>query len=121
MLALDVARELIAVREALHNQDSIVLNRDNPEHHCHFFANGDRWTSAYLRPSTFADRDDPVLFRVETHADLAHWLGICDRCGEVALPVQPPVQTLPLIVPLGSVGQAPRYQVRHLAVGQFHL
>lgn len=70
----------------------------------HLFADGDGCKAAYLRPSTFTDSDDPVLFRVEAHADLAHWLGICDRCGEVALPVQPPVQTLPLIVPLGSVG-----------------
>jgi hypothetical protein len=71
----------------------------------------------YLRSGTFTNSDDPVLIRVEAHADLAHWLGICHRCGEVALPVQPPIQAFPLIVPLGCVGQAPRDQVHNLSSG----
>jgi hypothetical protein len=42
----------------------------------------------YLRSDAFTNGDDPVLVRVEAHADLAHWLWICHRCGEVALPIQ---------------------------------
>ena len=58
---------------------------------CHFSADGDGCRTADLRPRTFADCDDPVLVRVEAHADLAHWLGIGHGGGEVALPVQPAV------------------------------
>jgi hypothetical protein len=68
----------------------------------------------YLRPGTLTNSDDPVLLRVEAHADLAHRLGIGHGRGEVALPVQPPIEPLPLIVPFGSVGQAPGYKVHHL-------
>jgi hypothetical protein len=64
--------------------------------------------SAYLRLAAFTNRYDPVLVRVEAHTDLAHRLGVCHRCGEVTLPVQPPIQAFPLVVPLGCVGQAPR-------------
>jgi hypothetical protein len=37
-------------------------------------------------------------------------------CGEVVVPVQPPVEVepLPLIVPFGSVGQAPSHRIQFL-------
>lgn len=75
----------------------------------------------YLGSSTFTDSNDPVLLRMEAHADLPHWLRIRYRSGEIALPVQPTVQSFPLIVPFGCVGQAPRDQVHHLPCGQLHL
>lgn len=71
--------------------------------------------AAYLRSRTFTDCDDPILVRVEAHANLAHWLGVCHRSREIALPIQPTIKPFPLVVPFSCVRQAPRDQVHQLA------
>jgi hypothetical protein len=68
-----------------------------------------------LRSRTFTDCDDPILVRVEAHANLAHWLGVCHRSREIALPIQPTIKPFPLVVPFSCVRQAPRDQVHQLA------
>jgi hypothetical protein len=67
-----------------------------------------------LRTSTFTDSKYAVLVRMEAHPNLAHWLGVSYGGREVAFPIKPSKETLPLIMTLRSVWQAPRYQVNHL-------
>ena len=49
----------------------------------------------------------PVLIRVENSALLAHGLGVGDGGGEEAVPVDPAVQTRPLVVPGPGVRETP--------------
>ena len=75
----------------------------------------------YLRPRTLPHCHDPVLFWVKAHAHFAHGLGVSHGGWEVALPVQPSKQPLPVVVPLLCVGQAPGDQIYLPLVGQAHL
>lgn len=73
-----------------------------------------KWGQSNLRAGTFTDRENTVLVRMEAHPDLAHGLGVSYGGREVTLPVKPPEETLPLIMTLCSVRQAPWYQVNQL-------
>uniref|UniRef100_A0A7C8ZBB6 Uncharacterized protein n=1 Tax=Opuntia streptacantha TaxID=393608 RepID=A0A7C8ZBB6_OPUST len=74
-----------------------------------------------LRSSTFTDCDYPILFRVKAHPHLAHWLRVSNGGWEVPFPIQPSKQTLPLVVPVCCVRQAPGNQINHLSSRQFNL
>ena len=47
---------------------------------------------------------------------LSHWFRISDSCAEVAVPLQPAIQTCPVVVAVSSVRQAPRNKGSKLLV-----
>lgn len=77
--------------------------------------------TTYLRACTFTNSKNPILIRMEAHSNFAHWLRICDGSWEVPLPIQPTKQSLPVIVSLSCVWQAPWYQINNLSSRQLYL
>lgn len=55
----------------------------------------------------FQHADHAVLLRVQHAALLAHRLRVGDDGAEEAVPLEPPVETGPVVVPVPSVGQTP--------------
>ena len=60
-----------------------------------------------LATRTLPDSDKSILIRVQHPALLAHGLRICDGGGKESVPLQPAVQTRPVVVPVSSVRKTP--------------
>jgi hypothetical protein len=69
-----------------------------------------------LAAGTLPDAHNAVLLRVDHHALLAHGLRVGNRRSKVAVPVEAPVQTGPMIVAVPSVREAPRNECRVLGL-----
>lgn len=60
-----------------------------------------------LRASTFSDGNEPVLLGMQNATLLAHRLRVSYRRGEVPVPVDPTIQTGPLVMAIAGMGKAP--------------